>query len=107
MSIQKEDEDAPELPTEFSWDIDIGHRNLLPEQKAEFDRLITGWQGKWNVSTKVCTGVQMKLFPDPTIPPLKQRYFPLSPVMQKVAAQEVDRLLAADLIEPSESPWSY
>lgn len=38
--------------------------------------------------------------------PIKQRAYPVSPALQKVINQEVDRMLEEDIIEPSNSPWS-
>lgn len=38
--------------------------------------------------------------------PIKQRYYPRNPAMQKVLNDEVDRMLTDDVIEPSCSPWS-
>lgn len=38
-------------------------------------------------------------------PPIKQRYYPISPVM-KVVNEELDKMLAQDVIERCNSPWS-
>ncbi|XP_044766949.1 uncharacterized protein LOC123322930 [Coccinella septempunctata] len=38
--------------------------------------------------------------------PIKQRYRPQNPKMQQLINQEVDRMLAEGIIEPSNSPWS-
>lgn len=38
--------------------------------------------------------------------PIKQRYYPRNPAMQSVINEEIDRMLAEDIIEPSTSPWS-
>lgn len=39
-------------------------------------------------------------------PPIKQCYYPLSPVLQKEVNKELEEMLANDIVEPSESPWS-
>lgn len=39
-------------------------------------------------------------------PPIKQRYYPLSPALQKEVNLELENMLANDIIEPSSSPWS-
>lgn len=39
-------------------------------------------------------------------PPIKQRYYPLSPALQKEVNAELDDMLRNDIIEPSKSPWS-
>ena len=38
--------------------------------------------------------------------PIKQRYYPVSPILQKIMHNEVDKMLKEGVIEPSESPWS-
>lgn len=39
-------------------------------------------------------------------PPIKQRYYPLSPAMQKFVNIEIDRMLELGVIRESSSPWS-
>lgn len=38
--------------------------------------------------------------------PIKQRYYPVSPVMQSHINRELDKLLEQDIVERSNSPWS-
>lgn len=38
--------------------------------------------------------------------PIKQRYYPISPAMQKVVNSELDDLLKQGIVERSNSPWS-
>ena len=38
--------------------------------------------------------------------PLKQRYTPRNPAMQQIINEEVNKMLAEGIIEPSQSPWS-
>ncbi|XP_046803805.1 uncharacterized protein LOC124419228 [Lucilia cuprina] len=38
--------------------------------------------------------------------PVKQRFYPVSPAVEKLMFGEVDRMLALGVIEPSSSPWS-
>lgn len=38
--------------------------------------------------------------------PIKQRYYPLSPAMQKIVDAELDDMIAKDIVEVSNSPWS-
>lgn len=38
--------------------------------------------------------------------PIKQRYYPVSPPVQKQINNELDRMLKDDIVEPSDSPWS-
>lgn len=39
-------------------------------------------------------------------PPIKQRYYPLSPARQKLVNEELDRMLSLGVVEPSKSGWS-
>lgn len=39
-------------------------------------------------------------------PPIKQRYYPVNPVMQKQIDQELDEMLKNDIVEPSDSGWA-
>lgn len=41
-----------------------------------------------------------------TSPPIKQRNYPVSPVIQQHIDGEIDQMLADGVIEPSKSPWS-
>lgn len=38
--------------------------------------------------------------------PIKQRFYPVSPAVEKLIYVEVDRMLSEGVIEPSKSPWS-
>lgn len=38
--------------------------------------------------------------------PIKQRFYPVSPAVEKLMYTEIDRMLALGVIEPSQSPWS-
>jgi transposase InsO family protein len=38
--------------------------------------------------------------------PIKQRYYPISPAMQTIVNQELDKMLDLGVVEPSRSPWS-
>lgn len=39
-------------------------------------------------------------------PPLKQRYYPLSPPLQKQVHEELTKMLEDGIVEPANSPWS-
>lgn len=39
-------------------------------------------------------------------PPIKSRYYPVSPAIQSLIDFEVDRMLSLGIIEPSSSPWA-
>lgn len=39
-------------------------------------------------------------------PPIRQRYYRMSPEKQRIVTQEVDEMLSLDVVEPCESEWS-
>lgn len=39
-------------------------------------------------------------------PPIRQRYYRMSPEKQRILTQEVDEMLSLDVVEPCESDWS-
>lgn len=39
-------------------------------------------------------------------PPIRQRYYRLSPEKQRIACEELDEMLKLGVVEPCESPWS-
>lgn len=41
-----------------------------------------------------------------TGPPIRQRYYPLSPAKLKILNEEIDKMLEAGVIRPSRSPWA-
>lgn len=41
-----------------------------------------------------------------TAPPIRQRYYRVSPVIQQYIDKEIDEMLIQDIIEPSQSPWA-
>lgn len=84
----------------------VSHPKVTTHQEVEFREFLRIWRSEFNKCTGIANTTPMKLYPDPTMPPVKQRCFPLSPIMQKVASEEVDKLLEAGLITPSTSPWS-
>lgn len=38
--------------------------------------------------------------------PVKQRYYPISPALQKLVNEELDKMLRLGIVEPSSSPWA-
>ena len=78
---------------------------LSEEQQEEIKKFITEEMKKFN-DVKGSTPLvkhEIKLIDDT---PLKQRYRPRNPAMQKIINEEVDAMLAENIIRPSNSPWS-
>lgn len=38
--------------------------------------------------------------------PIKQRFYPISPALQKIVNKELDEMLQQEIVQPSSSPWS-
>lgn len=102
------EEELPELPTEFGETpcLEVNHSAVSEPEETKFRQLIAKWSKEFADSPGITDVVEMKLYPDPSMPPVKQRAYPLSPVMTRIASEEVDRLLQQGLIEPSDSPWA-
>lgn len=66
--------------------------------KSEIQSVVEGHLTKTSVLTHyIDTGDNL---------PVKQRYYPTSPYVQKKIDKELDRMLNLGVIEPSNSPWS-
>lgn len=98
----------PELPheTENIVNLSIDHPQVSQARLGDVKQFLLQWEEKFKTSPGITNVTTMKLWRDPNMPPIKQRYYPLSPIMQKAAAEQVDALLEKGLIVPSESPWS-
>lgn len=101
-------DDIPEceIPIKSDGEIIMLHPKMSAKEKLYFSNFLDSWKDRFAQCPGISNTTPMKLWTDPSMPPIKQRCFPLSPAMQKCAAEEVDRLLAAGLIVPSTSPWS-
>lgn len=77
---------------------------LLPDQRNSLNRVIE--QAFANMGDKLgCTHlVEHKIHTNS--PPIRQRYYPLSPALQKIVNEELNDMLKNDIIEPSSSSWA-
>lgn len=81
--------------------------HLLPSQRAYADNIIAQFQsismekkglGRTDLIThRIDTGDAQ---------PIRQRYYRMSPEKQRILTEQVDEMLALDVIEPCESAWS-
>lgn len=84
----------------------ISRDELNPQQKKEISMIIEKFK---DISTEKVGLGKTSLVKHRIVtkgPPIKQRYYPLSPVKLKALNEEVDRMLALGVIEPSRSPWA-
>lgn len=77
---------------------------LTPEQAKVLNDLVD--QGFHEMGDRLgCTSLVEHVIKT-NAAPIKQRYYPVSPIMQKHMDKEVDKLLEEGIIERSASPWS-
>ncbi|XP_029053801.1 uncharacterized protein K02A2.6-like [Osmia bicornis bicornis] len=85
----------PTGPTEYTPAQQQALQQLLDEELRKFQTLRP-------TTTWATHRLRMKEGAEPT----KHRYTPRNPAMQAIINQEVDKMLANGIIEPSRSPWS-
>lgn len=78
--------------------------HLTPEQHRQLDDLIEELFTRMPERLGCTTLVEHKI--STTAEPIKQRFYPISPALQKQVYKELDDMLAQGIVEPSTSPWS-
>lgn len=78
--------------------------HLTPEQSIALDNFIE------NIFSKIpdglgCTDMVSHVIRS-TAEPIKQRFYPISPALQKHVNDELDDMLQRGVVEPSSSPWA-
>lgn len=81
-------------------------KGFTNEQKLQYEFFINKWIKAFESSKGSTDIVKHKIYLSKDVPPLKQRYYPVSPAVQTVIDEEIDKLLESDVIEPSTSGWS-
>lgn len=82
-----------------------GIRRLEPKEAEELERLLQVELARGDGSMGLTTLTE-HVIDVGNQRPIKQRAYPVSPVIQDAINQEVDRMLQEDILEPSHSPWS-
>lgn len=77
---------------------------LSNRQKLLLNDLLDREFSKMGTSLGLTSNVEHEIITDS--PPIKQRYYPVSPYRQKLIDEELKKMLDADVIEPSRSGWS-
>lgn len=80
--------------------------SLSNTQRIALDQLIEDQRKIMSTSSGRTHLVSHSIELLPGTKPIKQRYYPVSPAKQQIIDAEVQRMLAADIIEPCRSPWS-
>jgi hypothetical protein len=78
---------------------------ITPDQRAQVDRLVTKCCARTDSGLGRATAVE-HIIDVGDSKPIKQRYYPVSPYVQKLIDDEVEKMLALGVIEPSRSAWS-
>lgn len=78
--------------------------DLTPEQRQQLNQLVEHCFREMGEKLGCTTLVEHEIKTDAK--PIKQRYYPVSPVMQGHINRELDKLLEEGIIEKSTSPWS-
>ena len=80
---------------------------LEPYQKQQLDKLIQKFS---NIDTEKVglgrTSLITHKIDTGSAQPIKQRYYPLSPIKQEILEKELDKMLSQGVVEPSTSPWN-
>lgn len=79
--------------------------NLTPAQQSSLNSVIADYE-KLGASGLGCTSKIQHVIDTGESAPIKQRQYPLSPVMMEHVNQELDKMLSLGVIQPSKSPWS-
>lgn len=79
--------------------------SLSREQKLKLDAIVAFYLNKMGSGLGCATGVSHVIDTGDSLP-IKQRYYRVSPYIEKAIHQEIDRMLSLGVIEPSNSAWS-
>jgi hypothetical protein len=77
---------------------------LSKDQQSILNGLIAGWVNRMGSSLGCTTLVEHEIKTES--PPIKQRYYPVSPHVQRNIDLELDEMLKAGVVEKSTSAWS-
>lgn len=90
----------------FNTNCCVVQRDLLTvDQKAALNSLLTGKFNQMGTELGCAKGV-FHVINTGDHPPIKQRYYPVSPYMQKIMNDELDKMIELGVVEPSSSGWS-
>nr|CAI5854469.1 unnamed protein product [Callosobruchus analis] len=95
-------EDDPKSVTEVCGISDV--KSLTPDQIRQLNCVVDAAFKKMGDKLGCTHLVEHRIVT--SSPPIKQRYYPLSPALQQVVNKELDALLAKGIVEPSQSAWA-
>lgn len=83
----------------------VERAELAAEQEAKLKEFLTYWQAA-SANVKNGTDLVQHSIDTGNSKPIKQRYYPVSPAVQTIINQELDKMLKEGVVERSSSPWS-
>uniref|UniRef100_A0A1Y1N3D6 RNA-directed DNA polymerase n=1 Tax=Photinus pyralis TaxID=7054 RepID=A0A1Y1N3D6_PHOPY len=84
----------------------IDHPALSLEQTQALETLLDTKFSTMGSVLGLTTVGEHEIIVPPDVKPIKQRYYPVSPVKQKIINEAVDDMLENGVIEPSKSAWA-
>lgn len=83
----------------------VGKDNLSHEEREQLTKLVNKWNQR-RVKTLGCTSKVQHVVDTGNHRPIKQRYYPVSPYIQKILNAELDEMLTEGIVVPSKSAWA-
>lgn len=84
----------------------LDHPGLTQLQQDALNTLLDAKFEAMGTELGLTTIGEHEIIVPPEIKPIKQRYYPVSPLKQKIINEEIDNMLQSGVIEPSKSGWS-
>lgn len=85
--------------------VDSNMHDLAERERKELNEVISSFPSS-DVEGLGRTNILQHNIDTENASPIKQRYYAVSPAVQKLMDIELDRMLTLGVIEPSQSPWS-
>uniref|UniRef100_A0A1Y1L0V4 RNA-directed DNA polymerase n=1 Tax=Photinus pyralis TaxID=7054 RepID=A0A1Y1L0V4_PHOPY len=82
----------------------LPHSALLPNEQLKLSNFLQDIFSKMPNGIGVTNLIKHRIIT--TSEPIKQKYYPVSPIVQESINKELDALLKDNIVEPSCSPWS-
>lgn len=106
LLLKKTDTHVTELHTSVEGHL-VSYDNLTTDQRATADNIISKFSDiSYQKRGLGCTSLITHSIDTGDSPPIRQRYYRMSPDKQGILIKHLDEMLKEDIVQPSESPWS-